>query len=152
MAMTDGPTDGTGGVSRRGVLAAGAVGVAGVALAGCAKAAPPDNPTVTGSAGAGSGGGTLANLSSIPVGGAVSATAPDGAKIIISRPTASSVAAFSAICTHQGCVVVPAGQQLDCPCHGSVYNATTGAVINGPAPRPLPAVSVKISGGDVVAG
>jgi len=160
-------TQSTSGVSRRGVLTVGAVGAAGVALAACSQAASPDNPTVASPPGAtsptgatsganpggsGAGGGSLAKLSSIPVGGAVSATGPDGAKIIISRPAAGTVAAFSAICTHQGCVVVPAGKELDCPCHGSVYNAATGAVINGPAPRPLPAVNVKVSGDDVIAG
>ncbi|MDQ2956405.1 MAG: Rieske (2Fe-2S) protein, partial [Actinomycetota bacterium] len=94
----------------------------------------------------------LAKLSSIKVGEAISATGPDGAKIIIARPTATTVAAFSAVCTHQACIVAPAGKELDCPCHGSVYNATTGEVINGPAPRPLPTVNVTLSGDNVVAG
>ena len=49
-------------------------------------------------------------------------------------------------------MVAPAGGQLDCPCHGSVFNATTGAVVNGPASRPLPAVKVTLSGEDIVAG
>jgi Rieske Fe-S protein len=62
------------------------------------------------------------------------------------------VAAFSAICTHQGCTVAPAGKELDCPCHGSVYNAATGEVMGGPAPRPLDKVNVKIAGDNVVAG
>ncbi|HEU5269030.1 MAG TPA: Rieske (2Fe-2S) protein [Jatrophihabitans sp.] len=162
------PTDGppVRGVSRRSVLRVGAVGVAGVAglsLAGCTQAPVPDNPTVSsagrGPAGdSGSSGGTgspaagkpLAQLSAIPVGGAVSATGPNGAPLIIARPSSSTVAAFSAICTHQGCTVAPVGNQLDCPCHGSVYNASTGAVINGPAPRPLPSVQVTLSGDNVL--
>ncbi len=158
-------------VSRRSVLSAGAIGVAGVALAACTQAAPPDDPTVngeggsdSGSAGAGAAGsgsagsgaksgsaGTpLAQLSAIPVGGAISATGPNGAALIVARPTGGTVAAFSAICTHQGCTVVPAGKELDCPCHGSVFDATTGAVISGPAPRPLRSVPVAISGNNVV--
>jgi cytochrome b6-f complex iron-sulfur subunit len=59
--------------------------------------------------------------------------------------------AFSAICTHQGCTVAPAGRQFRCPCHGSVYDAATGKVIDGPAPAPLAAVPVKVDGADVVA-
>ena len=94
----------------------------------------------------------LAKLSDIKVGEAIAATGADGSKIIISRPTATTVAGFSAICTHQGCAVAPAGKQLDCPCHGSVFDVTTGAVLNGPASRPLPAVKVAISGTNIVAG
>ncbi len=59
--------------------------------------------------------------------------------------------AFSALCTHKGCTVAVKAAELDCPCHGSKYNALTGAVINGPAPKPLPPVSVTVSGGNVVA-
>ena len=154
------------GISRRGVLGIGVgVGVAGLAMAACSQAPQPDNPTVSGSANPAGGGGSgsggsgsggsgkpLAQLSAIPVGGAVSAQAPDGSPLIIARPTSNTVAAFSAICTHQGCTVVPAGKELDCPCHGSVYNATTGAVINGPAPSPLPTVRVTLTGDNVVAG
>lgn len=159
------------GLSRRSLLSVGAVGASAVALAACSQAKSPDNPTVTrspagtdsagttSSSGASANPGTgsssanaLAKLSDISVGSAISATNTDGSKIIIARPTSTTVAAFSAICTHQGCVVAPAGQQLDCPCHGSVFNAMTGAVVNGPANRALPSVSVSISGENVVAG
>ncbi len=147
------------GITRRSLLAVGAVGVSGVALVACSKAASPSGEPNAGSGSAGPTGsgtagssGALAKLSDIKVGEAIAATGPNGSQIIISRPTASTVAAFSAVCTHQGCTVAPAGKQLDCPCHGSVFDATTGAVINGPAPRPLPAVAVKLSGDDVVAG
>ena len=141
----------TRGVSRRSVLAAGAIGVAGLGLAGCTQAPAPDNPTVSsGAPGGGSGAKPLAQLSAIPIGGAVSAIGPNGAPLIIARPSSSTVAAFSAICTHLGCTVAPVGNQLDCPCHGSVYNASTGAVISGPAPRPLPSVQVTLSGDNVL--
>lgn len=43
------------------------------------------------------------------------------------------VIVVSAICTHNGCVVDSSGGQLVCPCHGSRFNALTGAVTNGPA-------------------
>ena len=47
--------------------------------------------------------------------------------------------AFSAVllrCTHRGCTVKPAGNRLQCPCHGSQYTPD-GTVINGPAPNDL---------------
>jgi Rieske Fe-S protein len=59
--------------------------------------------------------------------------------------------AYSAICTHQGCTVAYQGGQLACPCHGSVFDpASGGAVVTGPATRPLPEIPVKVQGGEVV--
>jgi thiosulfate dehydrogenase [quinone] large subunit len=47
------------------------------------------------------------------------------------------VVVVSAICTHQGCQVDSSGGGLACPCHGSRFNASTGAVTGGPANRAL---------------
>ncbi len=61
------------------------------------------------------------------------------------------VVAFSAICTHAGCEV--SGWRTSdacflCPCHGSVYDPGAGArVVAGPAPRPLPALPLRITQG-----
>jgi cytochrome b6-f complex iron-sulfur subunit len=58
--------------------------------------------------------------------------------------------AYSAVCTHQGCTVAYKNGQLACPCHGSVFDPAKGAeVVAGPAPRPLPKIPVKVSGGEV---
>lgn len=109
------------------------------------------NDAVNGAnAGAAKIGAVLAELSAVPVGGAVSATGKDGAKLIVAQPTKGTVVAFSAICTHQGCTVAPAKSTLNCPCHGSVFNTATGAVTSGPAPSPLPKVAVMISGSNIV--
>jgi cytochrome b6-f complex iron-sulfur subunit len=141
-------TRSVGQLTRRGVLAIGAVGLSAGTLAACSQAKSPSGAT----GGSGSSGGPLAKLSDIKVGEAIAATGPDGAKIIIARPTQNTVAAFSAICTHQGCAVVPNGKELDCPCHHSSYNATTGTVIAGPAPLPLPSVKVTLSGDEILPG
>jgi Rieske Fe-S protein len=136
--------------TRRNVLVTGAT-LAGAAVGGAA---------LTGCDG-GTGGGTqppprakpgqpLVALREVPVRGARSATLPDGEEAIVSRPSASTVAAFSAICTHQGCTVAPQGTELHCPCHGSVFDAFTGQVRHGPAQRPLPAIKVTVTGGRVV--
>lgn len=49
---------------------------------------------------------------------------------------ASGFAVVAALCTHLGCVVAPAGDGFDCPCHGSHF-ARDGRVLKGPAPSPL---------------
>jgi len=44
------------------------------------------------------------------------------------------------------------GERLLCPCHGSVFESFTGAVLNGPAREPLPEVPVRVEGDGVVEG
>jgi len=61
----------------------------------------------------------------------------DGAPDIVVRHRDGSLAAFSAVCTHAGCQVEYASGMLVCPCHGSEFDASTGAVIQGPAVTPL---------------
>ena len=93
--------------TRRQVLAAGAVVVGSVALVGCASSSASSG----GGAGAGSSGGAsagLIKLASVPVGGSASATS-GGRPAVVSQPNSGNVVAFSAICTHMGCTVAPAG-------------------------------------------
>jgi rieske iron-sulfur protein len=70
---------------------------------------------------------------------------------------AEGIVAFSAICTHQQCPVaewLSETRDFRCPCHQSVYDPSKAAqVVGGPAPRPLPALPLVISGGELqVAG
>jgi len=69
--------------------------------------------------------------------------------VVLTR-TPSGVAAFSRICTHQGSLVAANGAgQLECPSHGAVFNASTGAVIEGPATRPLTQFRAVERGGSI---
>ncbi|MGH3620946.1 MAG: ubiquinol-cytochrome c reductase iron-sulfur subunit [Sciscionella sp.] len=131
--------------TRRSVLAAGAVGGVGMVglLAGCGSQGTVEQP-VSGT--------QLAKLNDIPVGSAKSVQGPDDKPVIVTRTADGTAVAFSAICTHQGCTVKPAGKELHCPCHGSKYDAATGKVLGGPAPEPLPEVTVHVAGGAVVTG
>lgn len=142
-------------IGRRPLLATG-LAVAAGALTACggsdggkaSGAASASSPTASSAGGSGSNG--LVKLADVPVGGAVSAKAADGSTVIVAQPKAGEAVAFSATCTHMGCTVAPAGARLKCPCHGSVYDALTGKNISGPAPRPLPPISVSVAGGEVV--
>ena len=85
--------------------------------------------------------GALAKLSSVPVGG----SAVVGG-VVIFRSSSNRVVGHSPICTHQGCKVNAGGRTLNCPCHGSAFDAATGAVKQGPAAAPLPGVGLVIKG------
>ena len=138
------------GSTRRQALGWAGLTVGGLGLAACSSStSAASSPSSTATTAASSGPAVIVALSAVPVGQAVSASL-GGKPIIVAQPAAGQAVAFSAICTHQGCTVAPKGSELDCPCHGSKYNALTGAVINGPAPSPLPPVSVTVQNGNVV--
>ena len=67
---------------------------------------------------------------------------------------AGGVVAYAATCTHTGCDVsdwLPDEKMLSCPCHFSKYDpGNAAAVTDGPAPRPLPALPLKIADGQLV--
>jgi Rieske Fe-S protein len=89
----------------------------------------------------------LASTSEIPVGGG---KIFDTQVVVVTQPTAGEYKAFSAVCTHMGCIVNQISMgRIDCPCHGSEYSISDGAVLAGPAPRPLPAKQIKITGDSI---
>ena len=97
------------------------------------------------SEGAGAGGRTLVGkLEDLPVGsGKVVAM---GSSPVIVVDTESGVKAFSAVCTHLGCIVEfdATVKQIVCPCHDGHFNPANGAVISGPPPQPLKPVTVAV--------
>jgi Rieske Fe-S protein len=151
--------------NRRAALAgAGLTGLAGLVTA-CGTtggpAASPASPAAKKKAGgmAGSSGGsgsaggsggsaaTLAATSAIPVGGGKIFSAE---KVVVTQPAAGHFKAFSAVCTHQGCLVDQIAQgTIDCPCHGSQFSIKNGSVVAGPAPSPLPARPITVAGGKI---
>jgi thiosulfate dehydrogenase [quinone] large subunit len=75
----------------------------------------------------------------------------DGSSDILVRGTDGKLTALSAICTHAGCTVGYQNGQIACPCHGATYDATTGQVTGGPAPRALAPKKVLERGGQIYA-
>ncbi|HEY3763756.1 MAG TPA: TQO small subunit DoxD [Gaiellales bacterium] len=75
----------------------------------------------------------------------------DGSPDILIRHGDGSLAAFSAVCTHAGCQVGYGSGVIACPCHGSEFSASTGAVLRGPAVTPLATKRVVERSGSIYA-
>lgn len=75
-----------------------------------------------------------------------------GSATLIVR-TEEGVLAFSAVCTHLGCIVQwdTARSQVHCPCHAAVFD-TRGNVVSGPPPTPLPVYPVEVRDGHIIVG
>ncbi|MBT2396336.1 Rieske (2Fe-2S) protein [Streptomyces sp. ISL-100] len=143
---------------RRTVVAA--VGAAGVAAAltacggsdsdspaGTAVDKPAGGGGEAGGSGGGDAGAVLAKTADIPEGGG-KVFADKG--LVVTQPTAGQFKAFSSKCTHQGCAVKDvANGMINCPCHGSMFDATDGSVKGGPAKAPLPAAAIKVEGDSI---
>ena len=149
-------------VQRRTILTAGGLVLAGGALAACGGAdSTATEATIgapaTGAASASATGapaattpvaGALASISEIPVGGGVIVPEPP---IVITQPVAGTFKAFTAICPHQGCLVSEVAEnEIVCPCHGSLFSAEDGAVVQGPAVQGLTAASIAVQGDSIV--
>jgi cytochrome b6-f complex iron-sulfur subunit len=90
----------------------------------------------------------VGKVDDIPVWGSKKVILGGSAVLIIRTP--DQVKAFSAICTHLGCLVDWNGQkrEIACPCHAGFFNLE-GQVISGPPPRPLPAHAVNVVDGKI---
>jgi Rieske Fe-S protein len=83
----------------------------------------------------------LAKVADIPAGGGVILKEQS---VVLTKDASGKVCAFSAICTHQGCAVTDVGDgTINCRCHGSKFDATTGERVAGPAKDPLPPVAFQ---------
>ncbi len=127
-----------------GVAVGAGVGVPLLAACGSDDTASSDGGS---SDSAGGPSGTVATTSEIPVGSGKIFAAD---KVVITQPTAGDFKAFTAVCTHQGCVVAEVkGDEIDCNCHGSKFSVTDGSVLGGPATKPLAELKVTVTGEDL---
>lgn len=137
---TSGAMSSTGAMSNQGGAMQSSPAPASGSMQGGMQSEAPTKAKVTGM--------VLGAASEIPVGGGKIYTA---AKVVVTQPARGQYKAFSAVCTHVGCIMSEvANGTIDCPCHGGQFKVTNGAVVAGPPPSPLPARQVKVVNGQVV--
>ena len=76
----------------------------------------------------------------------------EGAKVSVAA-AGGHLHAFDDTCTHRGCSLASGkldGTTVTCPCHGSQFDVTSGAVVRGPATRPVRSRLVEIKGNDLL--
>lgn len=89
----------------------------------------------------------LLSTDDVPVGGC---RVLDVQKVVVTQPTEGEFKAFSAVCTHAGCLVSSSSDgEIPCKCHGSRFALTDGAVLGGQAKSALPAVEIEVVDGVV---
>ncbi|WP_406389093.1 Rieske (2Fe-2S) protein [Streptomyces sp. NBC_00887] len=144
---------------RRTVLTAGAAALA----TGCGSSGDGDSDGSTAPASASGTGrtpeasgtsgtptGELTRTSDVPVGGG---TIFKDRKVVVTQPEAGEFKAFSAVCTHAGCIVASVSDgTINCACHGSKFSITDAAVEAGPATRPLPPEQITVEGDGIRLG
>ena len=143
-------------IPRKTVIAGFGVGAAAVTLAACSSgdsgsgssssassdSSASSESTSETSAAAGA---ALTPTADVPVGSGVIV-----GEVVVTQPVAGDFKGLSAVCTHAGCLVNEiADGTINCPCHGSKYSLD-GAVVNGPATKPLPPVAIEVQGDSIV--
>jgi thiosulfate dehydrogenase [quinone] large subunit len=114
-----------------------------------AAAEPAGAPPATSPA---AGGTARAHVADVPVGQVVPVTMPAGTAAYLVHVTGDRFVAFDRTCTHAGCQVGLTADRraFACPCHLARYDAATGRVLDGPAPRPLDQIPVRVVGDEVL--
>ena len=159
--MPDQPQIATVSLDRRRILLTGGGVVAAAAVTAACGSSSSD--TATAAARYGGSGSSAAPTSASPASAGVTVAEADvpvgggvvlaDAKVVVTQPTKGTFKAFTAVCTHQGCIVASVSNgTIMCPCHGSTYSAADGSVQGGPAPAPLAPVPVTASGTTLTVG
>lgn len=87
---------------------------------------------------------TTVSAADVPVGGGF---IDKKSSVVVTQPQKGTYKAFSAVCTHQGCLVGSVtSTSIVCTCHGSHFDPNTGEVTAGPAQKALPAKKVAVQG------
>lgn len=89
----------------------------------------------------------ITSTADVPVGSGVILTDD---KLVVTQPAEGEFKCFTSICTHSGCPVTEVTTTINCNCHGSTFDISTGAVLGGPATAPLAETAISVDGDQVV--
>ncbi len=139
-------------IERRVVLAGSLATSSAIALAACA--AQPEVAETTPPSGSVdemeiiTGGEVLVgNIDDIAVGSGTKIKVNDQLTILVTHPTEAQFRAFSATCTHAGCIVSGIRDgQIACACHGARFNSESGEPEQGPANSALRKIDLEVRG------
>ena len=144
-------------IQRRTILAGTLAATSTFALAACAGEAPvaqtsPPSASVDQAPGTISGEIFLANVDEIPVGTGKKVMVDESLTILVTHPKQDQFRAFSATCTHAGCIVSGVQEgQIACGCHGARFNTDSGEPEQGPAKSPLGKITLEVRGNELYA-
>ena len=134
-------------LSRRAAI--GSMAAAGtIALASCSSAeqSTPETtnpPAVTGEV-------LLGMVSEVPVGGGTKFAVDKTLTVLVTQTKAGNFKAFSATCTHAGCIVSGVeNNEIACNCHGARFDPESGMAIAGPAKSALGKIVLDIRGEEI---
>ena len=138
-------------ISRRAVLGASLASGSAIALAACAAEVPaqqasisePAQVTTTGEI-------LLGQTSEVAVGSGKKFPVDAMLTVLITQPRAGIFRAFSATCTHAGCIVNGVEQEeIACGCHGARFDPDSGMVLAGPAKTALGKIALEVRGSEL---
>jgi Rieske Fe-S protein len=138
-------------LERRVLLTSSLATTSAIALAACAGEAPTAEttaPSATEDTYLEQGGEVLVgNIDEIPVGTGTKVKVNEELTILVTHPSEAKFRAFSATCTHAGCIVsgVQDGQ-IACSCHGARFNTDSGEPESGPAQSALKKINLEVRG------
>ncbi|MGD9955894.1 MAG: Rieske (2Fe-2S) protein [Candidatus Nanopelagicales bacterium] len=133
--------------TRRQVLLTSGTVAAAVAVTAACGTSDGGSGSGEGSTATPSAAGATVKAADVPVGGGVIV---QDARIVVTQPQEGTYKAFTAVCTHQGCIVSSVQDgSINCACHGSAFSAVDGSVVQGPARAPLAELTATVSGDSI---
>ena len=144
-------------VTRRTVVASGMAATGIVTLAACAAEPEPaettqPSATVEEAPEELAGEVLLGSTADVMVGSGTKFMVDESLTILVTQPKEGVFRAFSAKCTHAGCIVTGIrDDEIACGCHGARFNPDSGEPVAGPAKSPLGKIQLEVRGSELYA-
>ena len=93
----------------------------------------------------------IAATSDVPAGKMIGVN-KNGKDILVANVNGTYYA-IGNVCTHMGCNLsdgILTREKVECPCHGSIFDVRTGAVVQGPALYPEQSFKLTVENGQIL--